>query len=109
MSLFTIAQIVSIVTIVSTVVAILQKEKFKIMLCFTIANLSMGATYALLGRWLALALVVLATIRTIIYYIYARSNLKPNIYVMVAFEVLFVIVSILKNGLKIISSVNQLR
>lgn len=34
MSLFTIAQIVSIVTIVSTVVAILQKEKFKIMLCF---------------------------------------------------------------------------
>lgn len=62
---------------------------------FSIANLSMGATYALLGRWLALALVVLATIRTIIYYIYARSNLKPNIYVMVAFEVLFVIVSIL--------------
>lgn len=95
MSLFDAAQIVSILTVVSTAIGLFQKEKFKIMLCFTVTNVSMLATYALLGRWLSTILVALATIRTIVYYIYAVKNLKPNMYVFVGFEVLFIVVTML--------------
>ena len=95
MSLFVIAQIVSVITIITTVLALFQKEKFKTMILFTISNLSMMATYSLLGRWLSLILVGIASVRTFIYYLYAVKNLKPNYIVMVAFEVVLVIVSIL--------------
>ena len=95
MSLFVIAQIVSVITIITTVLALFQKEKFKTMILFTISNISMMATYSLLGRWLSLILVGIAGVRTFIYYLYAVKNLKPNYIVMVAFEVVLVIVSIL--------------
>lgn len=95
MSLFVIAQIVSVITIITTVLALFQKEKFKTMILFTISNISMMTTYSLLGRWLSLILVGIASVRTFIYYLYAVKNLKPNYIVMVAFEVVLVIVSIL--------------
>ena len=71
MSLFVIAQIVSVITIITTVLALFQKEKFKTMILFTISNISMMATYSLLGRWLSLILVGIASVRTFIYYLYA--------------------------------------
>ena len=92
MTNFYLAQIVSIITILSTVLGLFQKEKFKTMLHFTISNISMIVTYALLERYLSIILVAIATIRTIVYYIYAYKNLKPNTLVVVSFEIVFVLV-----------------
>lgn len=95
MSYFYIAQIISVVTIITTIFALFQKEKFRTLIWFTISNFSMMATYALLNRWLSLILVGIASIRTFIYYIYAYKNIKPNIWVMVVFEIALVLTSII--------------
>lgn len=94
MSLFYIAQIVSVVTIIATIIALFQKEKCKSMIWFTLCNFSMMTTYALLNRWLSLILVGIASIRTFVYYVWAYKNLKPNIFVMASFEIVFVITAI---------------
>ena len=94
MDLFWIAQAVSVVTLIATVFGMLQKEKFKAMLWFTIANLAILTTYILLERYLGTVLVVGATLRTFVYFLYAKYNRKPNTLVMVFFQAYFVIVSI---------------
>ena len=68
---FLIAQIIGCFTVISTIIGLFQKEKFKTMILFTISNISMMATYSLLGRWLSLILVGIASVRTFIYYLYA--------------------------------------
>lgn len=95
MSYFYIAQIVSVVTVITTAIGILQKEKYKTMLCFTIANISIMTTYFLLGRYLSIILVGMACLRTFVYYAFAVKNKQPNGYIMASFQVVCVITSIL--------------
>ncbi len=95
MSLFEIAQIVSIVTVLASVVGVLQKEKYKSMIWFTVVNLAMIATYILLGRTLGAILVVGATVRTFVYFLYAKFNKPVPALIFAFFEVYFAIVSII--------------
>ena len=92
---FLIAQIIGCFTVISTIIGLFQKEKFKTMIFFTITNITMMATYFFLGRWLSIILVGIAALRTIVYYYYAKKNMKPNNFVMVLFEVLFVVTAVI--------------
>lgn len=92
--MFLAAQIVSIITIITTTIGLFLKDKFKIMILLTLTNISMLTTYVLLGRYLGCLLVGGATLRTFIYFIYAKFNKKPQLIFAIFFEVYFVVISL---------------
>ncbi len=94
MNNFYISQIISIFTIILTILGLCQKEKFKTLLCFTLCNITMMTTYFLLNRLLSVILVVVATIRTLIYFIFALKNIKPNAFIFIFFEIIYVAISV---------------
>lgn len=93
MTNYNIAQLVSLVTLATTIWGLLSKEKYKIMLWFTLSNLSLLITYFLLGRTLGAILVFGATIRTVVYFAYARKNIRPSFIIMAFFETYFITLS----------------
>ena len=95
MNYFWIAQIIGILTVITTAFGLFQKEKFKTMICFMVSNLTMMATYFFLDRWLSLILVGIAMVRTFVYYLYAVKNKNPNNIVFAGFEVALIIVAII--------------
>lgn len=92
--MFLAAQLVSIVTIITTILGLLSKYKYQTMIWFTISNISMLVTYLLLGRFLPCLLVAGAALRTIIYFFYAKYNKKPQLILIIFFEIYFIAVSI---------------
>ena len=54
----------------------------------------MLTTYILLGRYLGCLLVGGATLRTFIYFLYAKFNKKPHIILVIFFEIYFVVISL---------------
>ncbi len=65
------------------------------MFFMTLSNITMLVTYLLLGRYLGCLLVGGATLRTFIYYAYAKYNKKPELIFVVIFEIYFVLISLL--------------
>ncbi len=92
--MFLAAQLVSIVSIITTTIGLFVKDKFKIMIWLTLTNISMLVTYLLLGRYLGCLLVGGATLRTFVYFLYAKFNKKPQLIFVIFFEIYFVIVSL---------------
>ena len=81
--------------ILCTVLSFWQKEKWKMMLCFATTNAFMIAIYILSGSLLGGLLVAGALIRTIVYFIYNKSNKRPEPIVMIMFEIYYVVISII--------------
>ena len=92
--IFWIIQVLGLVTTTLTILSFFQKEKWKMMLFLTATNASMIATYILCGSLLGGLLVAGAMIRTIVYFIYSKSNKKPEPIVMIMFELYYVVISI---------------
>lgn len=92
--MFLAAQIVSIVTIISTIIGLCCKNKYNIMLFMTLSNISMFATYLLLGRHLGCLLVGGGILRTLIYFLYAKFNKKPQLVFVIFFEIYVVLLSL---------------
>ena len=65
------------------------------MLCFATTNAFMIAIYILSGSLLGGLLVAGALIRTIVYFIYNKSNKRPEPIVMIMFEIYYVVISII--------------
>ena len=78
-----------------TIIACLQKEKWKIMVFITINNLFSVLMYLSFSRYASMALSVIAFIRTAIFAIYAYKGIKPNVFVLIAIEIAFLITGIL--------------
>ena len=66
----------------------------KILLFLIIYNVLVIISYFLLEKYLESILVGIATLRSIIYYIFSKKGLKPNIYILLFFEFLIITVSI---------------
>lgn len=64
------------------------------MLFMTLSNISMLVTYLLLGRYLGCLLVGGATLRTFIYFAYAKFNKRPQLIFVIFFEIYFVLLSL---------------
>ena len=92
--MFWIAQGVGLLTIIFTVVSLLQKEKFKMMIWLSLTNVSMIAVYLLLGRLLGALLVCGALARTLIYFFFNVRNKQPDAIVPVLFGIYYVVISI---------------
>ena len=65
------------------------------MVCLVATNALMIAIYILCGSLLGGLLVTGALIRTIVYFLYNKSNKRPEPIIMILFEVYYVVVSII--------------
>lgn len=90
-----IAQIIGIFTLITVVLGLLAKEKSVTLVWFIISNLSLIATFFLLGRFLGSILIFVATIRFFVFYIFEKKNWKKSYFVLIFFEIAFVVISIL--------------
>ena len=80
-----------IATMVLLLLAMIQSKKWRMMLFCTLENLLLVAMYFAFGRIASACICIVATARTLIYMIYALKKLKPNIYLLILFEIGFVI------------------
>ena len=79
---------------IATVLAILQKEKWKMMLCYIINNIFVMAMYFTFGQITPACIAIVALIRTIVFMIYALKKIKPNVVWLIVFESAFVATTI---------------
>lgn len=87
--------IFQILTVIVSVIAILQKQKWKMMLYYTIDNVLSVIMYFSFNRITTAIICIVATIRTFIFMFYSLKKLKPNIIWLIVFEISFVITTIL--------------
>ena len=78
-----------------TFFAILQKQKWKMMLLYTFSNITYVAMYLAFGRTTSAFICVVAAVRTFIYMLYSYKNLKPQVFWLVFFETAFVITTVI--------------
>lgn len=87
--------IFQILTVIISVIAILQKQKWKMMLYYTIDNILSVIMYFSFNRITTAIICIVATIRTFIFMFYSLKKLKPNIIWLIIFETGFVVTTIL--------------
>ena len=91
-----IAQILfQIISAIIIVFAIFQKEKWKMMLWYTINNIMCVLMYFVFGRTTTAILCVVAAVRTFIFMFYSLKKIKPNYIWLIIFESAFVLTTIL--------------
>lgn len=84
-----------IATTLMTLIAMFMSTKWKMMLVFTINNLMLVAMYFSFGRIASACICGVAALRTIVFMIFALKKLKPNIFVLLFFELAFVACTVL--------------
>ena len=84
-----------IATAILTVLAILQKKKWKMMLYYTINNILCAFMYLAFSRTATMVICIIAAVRTFIFMFYSIKNIKPNIVWLIIFECAFIITTIL--------------
>lgn len=94
MSLNIIAQYISLAATVFIVLGILGKQKATIMLWFSLYNVVILATYFMLGRYTGSILVFVTLLKSILFYILARKNIRPQIWILVLFEISYIVIPI---------------
>ena len=76
-------------------VTYLFKKKEGVLICFILENVFVGAQFILKNNYANLMIVIVASIRVVVYYIYSKKQLKPNIYALIVLEVMAVAVTII--------------
>lgn len=84
-----------ILSAILSILAISQKDKWKMMLIYTINNVCNMAMYFTFGRIATVFISFVATLRTFIYMFYSYKKKKPNIIWLIIFEMLFIVSAIL--------------
>ena len=72
----------------------LQKHKWAMMLTYTLSNIVCVCMYFIFGRVATACLCIIATLRMIVFFIFSLKKLKPNIFILIFFELSFVISTI---------------
>lgn len=81
------AQVLGGIGIAISVMSMLLKNKSTILLMCMIYNLLTLSSYLLLGKYLGCILVGVLVLKSLVYYIFSVRNLKPNIIILIIFEV----------------------
>ena len=77
------------------ILAILQKKKWQMMLIYTLENAFLVAMYFSFNCTNAAVLNLVAMVRTFVLCVLAFKNIKPNIFVLIIFEVAYLTTSII--------------
>ena len=89
------AEILGIIAIGVSVASMLLKKKSGIMLLCSIYNLLTLTSYLLLGKYLGCIIVGILTLKSLTYYFFSLKKLKPNIVVLIIFEISILLTSII--------------
>jgi len=89
------AQILGIIAIIISVLSMLFNAKKYVILFGIIYNVLTLISYLLLGKYLGCILLVILTLKNIVYYIYSLKKLKPNLFILICFEIVILVVSII--------------
>ncbi len=93
-AVFWIVQALGLISVVFTSLSFIQKEKWKIMIFLSATNLLYIVIYLLSGSLTGCLLCAGALARTIVYFIYSKLNKKPEIIIMIMFEIYTVVMAI---------------
>ena len=64
------------------------------MLWFSLYNVVILVTYFMLGRYTGSVLVFVTLVKSILFYILARKNIRPQIWILVLFELCYILIPI---------------
>lgn len=87
--------ILGVIQVIVCSIAFFFKKKKEYLICNLTYNAILIIQYLLQGYVTELIVVVIDIIRTLIFFMYAVKDKKPNIYLIVVLEVLFLIIGIL--------------
>ena len=87
--------IFQVITAILTIYAIFQKQKWKMMLIYTINNILSAMMYMTFNRIASMVICFVAAFRTAVYMFYSLKKLKPNFVWLMIFEVGFIVSTIL--------------
>lgn len=82
-----------IFSVIFTVLTRLQKTKSKALIFLCLSTISSIATYFLLDQVAGVFLGFATLIRTAMFFLYDHFKLKPNIFVLLTFEISFIIIA----------------
>lgn len=78
-----------VIVIILGIIAVFQREKWSMMLVYTINNVFTALMYFSFFRIASGVISIIGAIRTFIFMLFAVKNIKPNIHVLVIFEFSF--------------------
>lgn len=90
-----IAQYISLLATVFIVLGILSKKKSGIMLWFSLYNVVILITYFMLGRYTGSILVFVTLFKSILFYILAKKDIEPKLWILLIFEILYIVIPII--------------
>ncbi len=95
MKIEVIAQYISLLATIFTILGILGKKKETVMLWFSLYNVVILATYFMLGRYTGSILVFVTLFKSILFYILAKKNIEPKLWILLLFEISYIAISII--------------
>ena len=87
--------ILGIIFSIVSLATFLFKDKFIILTWFLIANVIILIQYLLTDCIVECLIVAASIIKTVVFMIYAKLQIKPNLYVVIIFEVLMLVCGII--------------
>ena len=87
--------IFQILVAIVLILAIFQKEKWKMMLLYVVDNVLLAVMFFAFGRISAGIMSIVGATRMFVFMIYALKKLKPNIFWLLFFEISFIVSTIL--------------
>lgn len=90
---FILAQVISILTTATAVLSMQFKGVKPILICQILSNLFCAMTFILLGAYSGCVICLVAIVQCLIIFAYDVKNLKPPLWIIVTFILLYVAVS----------------
>lgn len=90
-----IVQGLGIIALIICIISFFFKKKEHFLVCILIYNAIVAVQYILQGYHTEWIICILAIVKDIVFFIYTKRNIKPNIFILLAFEILFVVASII--------------
>lgn len=86
---------IQIADVVTAVIGALQKKKSLSLIFYLLNNVVLAAMFFVFGKVSAGLICIIAIVRFIVFLLFSVKKLKPNIFVLIAFEIVYLISTIL--------------
>ena len=92
--MFNIVQFLGVISLIIGVLMVQQKKKENLLILMASLFVVLAIQYALTGKITGLVVAIIIITRSIVYLIYAKKGLTPNVYVLTFFMVILAVVAV---------------
>jgi len=85
---------IQIADFVAVIVAGLQKNKTLAQLFYFIDNIVLTIMFFIFGRYSTAIICFVAMIRSLVFYVFSTKKIKPNIFILLFFEIAYLVITI---------------